>query len=242
MAHASVYPSPSSQGRLHSTPPLDPTSPPLPVPPPPTQRHRTAPPCPTRFHSLTMFVYHVVVPHLLSSDYLRKPVGTVMNPLKTAPGTLTDLPEPKPLNVYRGPPGNLGSLVSTTKDSLKSFNTLYPLLLPEDSHLKLPSLRPDAGPLRLPPITETYRSHYGSHWIACTLILSWTRANTFQMVRSRSSSLLPCHQSHRDRTSVWRYLGTWRCLQSRFVDMIDVDSCIFFHPSVSDAAIPATKG
>ncbi|KAF8140453.1 hypothetical protein EV363DRAFT_1579791 [Boletus edulis] len=105
MAHASVYPSPSSQGRLHSTPPLDPTSPhsssstPSNATPP-----APLPPCPTRFHSLTI-----------------KPVHTVMNPLKTAPGTLTELPEPK---LYRGPP--LGSLVSTTKDSLKSSNTLYP--------------------------------------------------------------------------------------------------------------------
>ncbi|KAF8445743.1 hypothetical protein L210DRAFT_962830 [Boletus edulis BED1] len=156
MAHASVYPSPSSQGRLHSTPPLDPTSPhsSSSTPSNATPPHRSP-----LSDSLSQFDYVRVsrgaAPpvQLAAPDYLRKPVHTVMNPLKTAPGTLTELPEPK---LYRGPP--LGSLVSTTKDSLKSSNTLYPLLLPEDSHLKLPSLRPDAGPLRLPPITAMYRS------------------------------------------------------------------------------------
>lgn len=79
----------------------------------------------------------------------------MMNRLKTAPGSVTDLPEPKPrANAYRGPPADLSSLASAAKSS----DVLYPLILPEDSDLKLPSLKPDAGPLRLPPIAEMYRS------------------------------------------------------------------------------------
>ncbi|KAG6377133.1 hypothetical protein JVT61DRAFT_1184 [Boletus reticuloceps] len=140
MAHASVYPSPSSQGRLHSTPPLDPTS---------SHSSSSTPSNATPPHrsplsdSLSQFDYVRVsrgaAPpvQLVAPGYLRKPVHTVMNPLKATPGTLADLPEPKPLNIYRGPPANLGSLVSTTKDSLKSSNTLYPLLLPEDSRYAL---------------------------------------------------------------------------------------------------------
>jgi len=78
-----------------------------------------------------------------------------MNQLKTAPGTIADLPEPKlRANAYRGPPADLSALASAAKPS----NNLYPLLLPEDSDLRLPSLKPDAGPRRLPSITEMYRS------------------------------------------------------------------------------------
>ena len=156
MVHTSSYPSvyPS-----HPTPPLDPTSP---------HSSSSTPSNATPPHhsdSLAQFDY-VRVPRgaappvqLAAPDYLRKPVYAVMNSLKTAPATITDLPEPQVhANGYRGPPADLTSLTSPAKHSLVSSHSLYPLLSPEDSHLKLPSLKPDAGPLRLPPITEMYRS------------------------------------------------------------------------------------
>ncbi|KAF8560175.1 hypothetical protein OG21DRAFT_1594118 [Imleria badia] len=167
MAHTSsynpsVYPSASSQCRLHPTPPLDPTSPHSSSS---TPSNATPPHHSSMSDSLAQFNY-VRVPRgavppiqLAAPDYLRKPVHTVMNQLKTAPGTPADLPEPKLHgNAFRGPPANLTLLASAAKDSLAASNTLYPLLLPEDSHLRLPSLKPDAGPLRLPSITEMYRS------------------------------------------------------------------------------------
>ena len=167
MAHtasypSSVYPSASPQYRMHPTPPLDPTSPHSSSS---TPSNATPPHHSSLSDSLAQFDY-VRVPRgavppvqLAAPDYLRKPVHTVMNSLKTAPATLPELPEPKShANAYRGPPTALSSLASAAKDSLASSNTLYPLLLPEDSHLRLPSLKPDAGPLRLPSITEMYRS------------------------------------------------------------------------------------
>lgn len=160
----SVYPSASPQSHLRPTPPLDPTSP---------HSSRSTPSNATPPHhsslsdSFAQFD-HVRVPRgaappvqLAAPDYLRKPVHTVMNPLKTAPGAATDLPEPKlRANTYCSPSAKLGSLASAVNasNSLASSNTLYPLLLPEDADLKLPSFKPDAGPLRLPPITEMYRS------------------------------------------------------------------------------------
>lgn len=85
-----------------------------------------------------------------------------MIPLKTAPGSVPDPVEPKiAATSHRGPPAKLSSIASSSTVSsspLASSSKLYPILLPEDSDLKLPSLKPDAGPFRLPPITEMYRS------------------------------------------------------------------------------------
>ncbi|KAG8219637.1 hypothetical protein J3R82DRAFT_592 [Butyriboletus roseoflavus] len=152
----SVYPSASPQSRLHPTPPLDPTSPHSSSS---TPSNATPPHHSSLSDSLAQFD-HIRVPRgaappvqLAPPDYLRKPVHIVMNPLKTAPGIATDLPEPC------SPPATLGSLTAAhPSNSLSSSNTLYPLLLPEDADLKLPSFKPDDGPLRLPPITEMYRS------------------------------------------------------------------------------------
>ena len=109
-----------------------------------------------------------------------------MNQLKTAPGTVTDLPEPElRANAYRGPPADLSSLAAAAKPS----NTLYPLLLPEDSDLRLPSLKPDAGPLRLPSITEMYRSPSP---VSDTRTPDTSRGTT---PSSTSSSPVPAHKS-----------------------------------------------
>ena len=164
MAHSSsynpsIYPSSSPH---HSTPPLDPTSPHSSSSTP----SNATPPHHSPFSdSLSQFDY-VRVPRdvpppvqLGPPDYLSKPVHTVMNSLRTAPSSIVDLPEPEPhAGSYRGPPANLTSLASAPKNTLASSSTLYPLLLPEDSHLRLPSIKPDAGPSRLPSITEMYRS------------------------------------------------------------------------------------
>ncbi|KAI9570392.1 hypothetical protein HD554DRAFT_2085975 [Boletus coccyginus] len=190
MAHTpympSVYPA-SPHPRLDHTPPLDPTSPhsSSSTPSNATPPHHSSLP-----DSLTPF--DCVRPrgplppvHLAAPDYPRKPVHTMMNHLKTAPVSATDLPEPKfPDNPYRGPPANLSSLASVPKssDSLVSSSSLYPPLLPED--LRLPSLKPDAGPLTLPSITEIYRSS--------SPVSDSSRGTT---PSSTSSSPAPAHKS-----------------------------------------------
>ncbi|KAH0838141.1 hypothetical protein J3R83DRAFT_6392 [Lanmaoa asiatica] len=166
LAHSSsytpaVYTSASPQTRLHPTPPLDPTSPHSSSS---TPSNATPPHHSSLSDSLAQFDY-VRVPRgvappvqLAAPDYPRKPVHTVMNSLKTAPGTVPDPPElTLRANFHCSPLANPGS-AAYIPNSLASSRTLYPLLLPEDVDLKLPSLKPDAGPLRLPPITEMYRS------------------------------------------------------------------------------------
>jgi hypothetical protein len=187
----SVYQSPHS--RLHPTPPLDPTSPHSSSS---TPSNATPPHHSSLSDSFAQYDY-VRVPrgavppvHLAAPDYLRKPMHTVMNQLKTAPGSVTDLPEPKlRANAYRGPPADLSSLASAAKPSDARSTTLYPLLLPEDSDLRLPSLKPDVGPLRLPSITEMYRSPspVSEPWSPGT-----SRGTT---PSSASSSPVPAHKS-----------------------------------------------
>ena len=155
----SVYPSSSPQTHLRPTPPLDPTSPHSSSS---TPSNATPPHHSSLSDSFAQFDC-VRVPRgappplqLAAPDYFKKPVHTMMNPLKTAPLTVPDLPKPNlRTDSYRGPPAILAPLASAsnTCSSLASSSSLYPPLLPEDSDLK-----PDAGPLRLPPITEMYRS------------------------------------------------------------------------------------
>jgi len=76
--------------------------------------------------------------------------------LKTAPANAPGPVAPAlPTTTHRG---SINALLSPPSSSVPSSSKLYPLLLPEDSHLKLPSLKPDAGPFRLPPIKDMYRS------------------------------------------------------------------------------------
>ncbi|KIK94114.1 hypothetical protein PAXRUDRAFT_828323 [Paxillus rubicundulus Ve08.2h10] len=156
-----VYQPTSSQGHFHPTPPLDPTSPhsSSSTPSNATPPHHTSIPDP-----FVQFDY-VRVPRgaappvqLAAPDYLGKSIHTVMNPLKTAPGSVPDPVEPK--LPARGSLADLSSLTSSVIPSspLASSSKLYPLLLPEDSDLKLPSLKPDAGPFKLPSISEMCRS------------------------------------------------------------------------------------
>ncbi|KAF9229060.1 hypothetical protein BS17DRAFT_722366 [Gyrodon lividus] len=153
----------SPQGHFHPTPPLDPTSPysSSSTPSNATPPHHTSVPDPFVQFDYVRVPRGAAPPVHLAAPDLRKSMHTVMNPLKTAPGSVPDPVELKPsAPTHRGPPADLSSLTSSTisSSSLASSSKLYPLLLPEDSDLKLPSLKPDAGPFRLPPITEMYRS------------------------------------------------------------------------------------
>ncbi|KIJ21954.1 hypothetical protein PAXINDRAFT_152251 [Paxillus involutus ATCC 200175] len=157
-----VYqPTSSPHGHFHPTPPLDPTSPhsSSSTPSNATPPHHTSVTDP-----FVQFDY-VRVPRgaappvqLAAPDYLAKSMHTVMNPLKSAPGSVPDSVESKLSS--RGSLADLSSLTSSVIPSspLASSSKLYPLLLPEDSDLKLPSLKPDAGPFKLPSISEMCRS------------------------------------------------------------------------------------
>ncbi|KAH7885982.1 hypothetical protein F5I97DRAFT_1809864 [Phlebopus sp. FC_14] len=148
----------------HPTPPLDPTSPHSSSS---TPSNATPPHHPSVPDSFAPFDY-VRAPRgapppvqLAAPDYSRKSMHTMI-PLKTAPNNVPHPVEPKPTSdTLRGPlqkPDSPPSDVVVSSSPLASSSKLYPLLLPEDADLRLPSLKPDAGPFRLPPISEMYRS------------------------------------------------------------------------------------
>ncbi|KAG9314187.1 hypothetical protein JVU11DRAFT_4973 [Chiua virens] len=142
----------------YSPPPLDPTSPHSSSS---TPSNATPPHHSSLSDSLSHFDY-IRVPRgvpppiaLGAPDYMRKPIHTAITQLQTAPASLRDLPEPNPA-AYRGPPANLSALAPAPSSiPSTSSRTLYPHI---DDDLKLPPFKPDAGPFRLPPITEMYRS------------------------------------------------------------------------------------
>ncbi|KAF9244506.1 hypothetical protein BU15DRAFT_41727 [Melanogaster broomeanus] len=155
----SIYQATSSPpGHFHPTPPLDPRSPHSSSSTP----SNATPPHHASVDPFVQFDYgrlpRGAAPpvQLAAPDYPRKPMRTVINSLQTAPSSLQDPAEPRiTAPIHRGPPTNPKPL---TLSPLASSSKLYPLLLPEDADLKLPSLKPDTGPFRLPPINEMYRS------------------------------------------------------------------------------------
>ncbi|KAG2045071.1 hypothetical protein BDR03DRAFT_907703 [Suillus americanus] len=145
------------QGHFHPTPPLDPTSPhsssstPSNATPP---HHSSIQESFAEFSSLRGSRGAPPPVQMAAPEYHHKAMRTMI-PLKTAPA---NAPEPAPpglpTTTHRG---SINALLSPPSSSVPSSSKLYPLLLPEDSHLKLPSLKPDAGPFRLPPIKDMYR-------------------------------------------------------------------------------------
>ncbi|KAI6008372.1 hypothetical protein F5J12DRAFT_828314 [Pisolithus orientalis] len=142
----------------HPTPPLDPTSP---------YSSSSTPSNATPPHYSTIadsFQFDYSRPsrgaqppvHLEAPDFTRKALHTMV-PLKTASRSAPEPMEPKLNGPGSARPAKLSPLTAP-KVTLSSLNKLYPRLLPEDSDLKLPSLKhqQEAGPCRLPPITTMY--------------------------------------------------------------------------------------
>ncbi|KAG1828380.1 hypothetical protein EV424DRAFT_1485021 [Suillus variegatus] len=147
------------QGHFHPTPPLDPTSPhsssstPSNATPP---HHSSIQESFAEFSSLRRPRGAPPPVQMAAPEYHHKAMRAMI-PLKTAPANA-----PEPVPAAPAPPttihrGSIKALLSPPSSSVPSSSKLYPLLLPEDSHLKLPSLKPDAGPFRLPPIKDMYR-------------------------------------------------------------------------------------
>ncbi|KAI6136456.1 hypothetical protein F5141DRAFT_1208807 [Pisolithus sp. B1] len=140
----------------HPTPPLDPTSP---YSSSSTPSNATPPHYSTAADSF-QFDYSRATRgapppvHLEAPDYTKKAIHTMV-PLKSAQPM-----EPKLNGSSSARPGLPAKLSPLTapKVTLSSLNKLYPRLLPEDSDLKLPSLKrqQETGPCRLPPITTMY--------------------------------------------------------------------------------------
>lgn len=140
----------------HPTPPLDPTSP---YSSSSTPSNATPPHYSTAADSF-QFDYPRTTRgapppvHLEAPDYTRKAIHTMVQ-LKTAQPM-----EPKLNGSSSARLGSLAKLSPLTapKVTLSPLNKLYPRLLPEDSDLKLPSLKrqQETGPCRLPPITTMY--------------------------------------------------------------------------------------
>lgn len=163
--HSSPYatslyqPAASPHSYTHSTPPLDPTSPHSSSS---TPSNATPPHQPTISEPF-QFDY-VRAPRgaqppiqLAAPDYSRKVLHNMVQ-LKSAPGSASEPVEPKLGSGSNSSP-RLSSLTSPSTMSLSSHK-IYPMLLPEDSDLKLPSLKQqlDATPCKLPSITEVCRS------------------------------------------------------------------------------------
>lgn len=149
----------SPQGHFHPTPPLDPTSPhsssstPSNATPP---HHSSMPDSFAEFSSLRPPRGAPPPVQMAAPEYHHK-MRTMIPLLKTAPGAAPEPSSPKfPTTTYRGLSAQKLLLSSSSTSSVASSSKLYPLLLPEDSDLKLPSLKPDAGPFRLPPLSEMY--------------------------------------------------------------------------------------
>ncbi|KAG0704399.1 hypothetical protein DFH29DRAFT_912190 [Suillus ampliporus] len=149
------------QGHFHPTPPLDPTSPhsssstPSNATPP---HHSSIQESFAEFNSLRGPRGAPPPVQMAAPEYHHKAMRTMI-PLKTAPGNAPEPVAPKPTTITHL--GSIKSLLSSSPpppSSVASSSKLYPLLLPEDSDLKLPSLKPDAGPFRLPPLKDMYRS------------------------------------------------------------------------------------
>ncbi|KAG2154624.1 hypothetical protein DEU56DRAFT_769456 [Suillus clintonianus] len=146
------------QGHFHPTPPLDPTSPhsssstPSNATPP---HHSSIQESFAEFSSLRGPRGAPPPVQMAAPEYHHKAMRTMI-PLKTA---AANAPEPVaptlPTTTHRG---SINALLSAPSSSVPSSSKLYPLLLPEDSDLKLPSLKPDAGPFRLPPIKDMCRA------------------------------------------------------------------------------------
>ncbi|KAG2159632.1 uncharacterized protein EDB93DRAFT_1073496 [Suillus bovinus] len=154
-----AYQTSTPQGHFHPTPPLDPTSPhsssstPSNATPP---HHSSIQESFAEFSSLRRPRGAPPPVQMAAPEYHHKAMRNMI-PLKTAPA---NAPEPVPVTPALPPTthrGSINALLSPPSSSVPSSNKLYPLLLPEDSHLKLPSLKPDAGPFRLPPIKDMYR-------------------------------------------------------------------------------------
>jgi hypothetical protein len=145
------------QGHFHPTPPLDPTSPhsssstPSNATPP---HHSSIQDSFAEFNSLRGPRGAPPPVQMAAPEYHHKAMRTMI-PLKTAPANAPGPVTPAlPTTTHRG---SINALLSSPSSSVPSSSKLYPLLLPEDSHLRLPSLKPDAGPFRLPPIKDMYR-------------------------------------------------------------------------------------
>ncbi|KAG1749782.1 uncharacterized protein EDB91DRAFT_1109657 [Suillus paluster] len=146
------------QGHFHPTPPLDPTSPhsssstPSNATPP---HHSSIQDSFADLSSLRGPRGAAPPVQMAAPEYHHKAMRTMI-PLKTAPGNAPEPVAPKPpTTTHRG---SINALLSPMPPSVASSSKLYPLLLPGDSDLKLPSLKPDAGPFRLPPLKDMYRS------------------------------------------------------------------------------------
>ncbi|KAG1760354.1 hypothetical protein EDD22DRAFT_1043907 [Suillus occidentalis] len=146
------------QGHFHPTPPLDPTSPhsssstPSNATPP---HHSSIQDSFAEFGSLRGPRGAPPPVQMAAPEYHHKAMRAMI-PLKTAPANAPGPVAPAlPTTTHRG---SINALLSPPSSSVPSSSKLYPLLLPEDSHLRLPSLKPDAGPFRLPPIKDMYRS------------------------------------------------------------------------------------
>lgn len=151
----------SPQGHFHPTPPLDPTSPhsssstPSNATPP---HHSSMSDSFAEFSSLRG-PRGAPPPVQMAAPEYHKAMRTMIPLLKTAPGTAPEPASPKlfPTSTSRGSPAQLNSSSLASTSSVASSSKLYPRLLPEDSDLKLPSLKPDVGPFRLPPLSEMCR-------------------------------------------------------------------------------------
>jgi len=151
------------QSYPHSTPPLDPTSPHSSSS---TPSNATPPHQPTICGSLS-FDFVRAPPgaqppiQLAAQDYSRKVMHNML-PLRSTPGSVSEPTEPKLSNgagsSQTSLPAKLSPLGSPPTVSLSS-QKIYPMLLPEDSDLKLPSLKQhhEATPCKLPSITEMCR-------------------------------------------------------------------------------------
>lgn len=151
------------QSYAHSTPPLDSTSPHSSSS---TPSNATPPHRPTISGSFS-FDYVRAPPgaqptiQLAAQDYSRKVMHNMVQ-LKSAPGSVPEPIEPKlsssSSSSQTSLPAKLSPLASAPTVSLSS-QKLYPMLLPEDSDLKLPSLKQqhEATPCKLPSFTEVCR-------------------------------------------------------------------------------------
>ncbi|KAG2755447.1 hypothetical protein P692DRAFT_20826475 [Suillus brevipes Sb2] len=152
-----AYPSTSTpQGHFHPTPPLDPTSPhsssstPSNATPP---HHSSIQDSFAEFNSLRVPRGAPPPVQMAAPEYHHKAMRTMI-PLKTAPANAPGPVAPAlSTTTHRG---SINALLLPPSSSVPSSSKLYPLLLPEDSHLRLPSLKPDAGPCRLPPFKDMY--------------------------------------------------------------------------------------
>ncbi|KAL4069788.1 hypothetical protein V8B97DRAFT_2024474 [Scleroderma yunnanense] len=160
---ASIYQPATSPRYAHSTPPLDPTSPHSSISTPSNATPPHQPAISEPFHFDFGQTSRGAQPplQLAAPGFTRKAMHNMVA-LKSAPRSVPEPLEPKlgssSASTQSSLPAKLSPLTSAPMISLSSHK-LYPIIHPEDSDLRLPSLKQqyDAAPCQLPSITEVCR-------------------------------------------------------------------------------------